>query len=235
MSQIQFTPALAAFQGRPGGWPGFPNFTDPTRVFLASPLTVKWPGGTVVYIPSASGFPIPQNAQSQGGTFYVTASDIGLTGTLTVFIDSDPSIRWAQAGPTFVCLGVVQLYKTPTGGSLRSFNFSIDGGGSVISTGAKGQITVPVNCTVQQWILTADQSGSAVVDVLSCSFANFPSTVSIANTDKPTLASAQKNQNQGPLTGWSSTALNQGDQLQVNVNSIATITRLNLTLLVSVP
>jgi hypothetical protein len=116
-----------------------------------------------------------------------------------------------------------------------ALQFLIDGGGSAPSTGAKGQISVPFACTVKKWILTADQSGSAVIDVLRSTYAGFPTTASIAGTDKPTLASAQKNQNVGPLSLWGSTALAAGDELQVNLNSVTTCTRLNLTLIVSVP
>jgi hypothetical protein len=115
-----------------------------------------------------------------------------------------------------------------------SINFVIDGGGSVPSTGAWGQISVPVGCTVTGWVLTGDASGSAVVDVLRSTYSGFPTTSSIAGTDKPTLSSAQKNENLS-ISAWSSTSLSAGDQLQINLNSVTTCKRLNLTLIVSVP
>jgi hypothetical protein len=110
--------------------------------------------------------------------------------------------------------------------------YTIDGGGSVITTGAKGQLDIPLNCTVTGWVLTADQSGSAVVDVLRSSYAGFPSTSSIAGSDKPTLSSVQKNENLS-IGAWGSTALLAGDQLQFNVNSATTVQRLNLALIVT--
>ncbi len=113
--------------------------------------------------------------------------------------------------------------------------YTIDGGGSVLGTGAKGQLNIPVNCTVTGWVLTADQSGSAVVDVLRSTYGAFPTTASIAGSDKPTLSSVQKNENLGPLSGWGSTALLQGDQLQFSVSSASTVTRLNLTLNITIP
>jgi hypothetical protein len=116
---------------------------------------------------------------------------------------------------------------------IASFNFQVDGGGSAITTGAKGQWSVPTACTVTGWVLTADQSGSCVIDVLKSSYAGFPSTASIASTDKPTLSSAQKNENLA-LSVWT-TALAQGDELQINVNSASTVTRVNLSILVSIP
>jgi hypothetical protein len=127
--------------------------------------------------------------------------------------------------------GNVDLKVTTT----RSLQFVIDGGGSTPSTGAKGQISIPYACTITGWVLTADVSGAAVVDVLRSTYSGFPSTSSIAGSDKPTLSSAQKNENLGPLSGWGSTAISAGDELQVNVNSATTVTRLNLTLVITVP
>jgi hypothetical protein len=116
---------------------------------------------------------------------------------------------------------------------VASFNFQVDGGGSAITTGAKGQWDVPVACTITGWVLTADQSGSCVIDVLRSTYAGFPSTSSIASTDKPTLSSAQKNENLA-VSVWT-TALAANDQLQINVNSATTVTRVNLNVLVTIP
>lgn len=118
---------------------------------------------------------------------------------------------------------------------VASLNFIIDGAGSTPSTGVRGQINIPTGCTLTGWVLTADQSGSGVVDVLRSTYAGFPSTSSIAGTDKPTLSSVQKNENLGPLSGWTSTALSAGDQLQINLNSVTTCTLLCLTLNVTIP
>src|SRR5271157_301282 len=120
------------------------------------------------------------------------------------------------------------------GTRVASLNFVIDGGGAVPGTGAYGQINVPVACTVTGWVLTADQSGSAVVDVLRSTYAGFPTTSSIAGTDKPTLSSVQKNENLSEGS-WGSTALAAGDQIQVNLNSVTTCTRLNLTIICTIP
>jgi hypothetical protein len=127
------------------------------------------------------------------------------------------------------------VMNSPSSQRTASINVVIDGGGAVPSTGVKGQVTIPADCTITGWVLTADQAGSAVIDVLRSTYAAFPVTASIAGTDKPTLVAVQKNENLGPLSGWTSTALHAGDQLQFNLNSVVTVTRLNLSLLVSVP
>jgi hypothetical protein len=108
--------------------------------------------------------------------------------------------------------------------------YTIDGGGSVITTGAKGQLSIPVACTITGWILTADQSGSAVVDVLLSTFTGFPgSLASIAGTDQPTLTSEQAAEDL-TLDGWGNVAVPAGSIIQFYVDSVATVTRLNLTL-----
>ena len=105
----------------------------------------------------------------------------------------------------------VQLTASRSG----SISYVIDGGGSVLTTGVKGQVSVPANCTITGWVITSDVSGSAVVDVLRGTYAAFPTVSSIAGTAKPTLSSAQKNQNT-TLSGWGSTALSASSRLWNN-------------------
>ena len=106
----------------------------------------------------------------------------------------------------------------------------IDGGGSAITTGIKGDLVVPYNCTVLGWDILADTSGSIVVDVWKDSYANFPPTVAdtIAGSEKPTLSSATKNQDIA-LSSWI-TALTRNDILRFNVDSASTVTRVTLSL-----
>jgi hypothetical protein len=129
--------------------------------------------------------------------------------------------------------GNVTISSNNTSTRTSAIFYTIDGGGQAVSTGAKGQFNIPVNCTITGWVLTADQVGSTVVDVLRSTYGAFPTTSSIASIDKPTLASAQKNENLA-VSAWT-TSLNAGDQLQFNVNSATTVTRLNLTLVITVP
>jgi hypothetical protein len=110
----------------------------------------------------------------------------------------------------------------------------IDGGGNVIGTGAKkAYLSVPVNCTITKARLLADQSGSIVVDVWKDTYANYPPTVAdtITASAKPTLSSAQKSED-STLTGWT-TALTAGDVIEVNVDSVTTVTKVYLDLFVS--
>jgi hypothetical protein len=120
----------------------------------------------------------------------------------------------------------------PTGFS--TLLFTIDGEGVTPNTGLYGKVVVPYACTLISWQLLADQIGSAVLDVQKTTYANFPiGFASITGSDKPTLSAGQKNENLN-LLAWS-TALAEGDILQFVLNSITSITQLNLILSVRVP
>jgi hypothetical protein len=109
----------------------------------------------------------------------------------------------------------------------------IDGGGSAITTGVKGDLLVPWNCTVTEWTLLGDQSGSIVLDIWQDTYANYPPTVAdtITGSDKPTISASNKGQSTA-LTGWT-TALVSGRTLRFNVDSVSTITRVTLALRVT--
>ena len=111
-----------------------------------------------------------------------------------------------------------------------SIPFIIDGGGVAITTGQKGFLQIPFNCTINEVDMFTDQTGSIVVDIWKTSYAGFPPAVgnTITAAAKPTISAAQKSQN-ATLTGWTTT-ITAGDVLAYNVDSAATVTRLTITL-----
>lgn len=115
-----------------------------------------------------------------------------------------------------------------------TIQFIIDGGGSAITTGVKGDIMIPFNCTILGWDIVADQVGKIEVDVWKDTYTNFPPTVAdtITGSEKPTLGSvsttAQKNQDTA-LSTWT-TSLTRNDWLRFNVDSATTVTRVTLAL-----
>lgn len=111
---------------------------------------------------------------------------------------------------------------------VNTIGVTIDGGGSVITTGSKGYIAVPYSCTITGVTLLADQSGSVVIDIKKSTYANFPTTTSIVASAPPTITSAQKNTDT-TLTGWT-TAVTAGDVIEFLVTSVTSITRLNVVL-----
>lgn len=111
-----------------------------------------------------------------------------------------------------------------------SITFLISGGGSTVATGIAGDLTVPFNCTITEWTLLADQTGSVVIDIWKDTYANYPPTVAdtITGSAKPTISAGVKGQS-STLTGWTTT-ISAGDTLRFNVDSAAAITRVTLSL-----
>lgn len=109
-------------------------------------------------------------------------------------------------------------------------DFVIDGGGATITTGIKGDIRFKYACTITGWTLLADQSGSIVVNIWKDTYANYPPTVAdkITASAPPTISAAIKGQS-STLTGWT-TAVAAGDTIRINVDSVATIQRVTLSL-----
>lgn len=112
-----------------------------------------------------------------------------------------------------------------SGNSYPSGNFgvSISGSGGVITTGSKGYLSIPYACTITGWTLIADQTGSIVVDVRRSTYSGFPTTVSIAGTNLPTLSAAQK-ATDPTLVGWGNTSIAANDIIEFVVNSASTVT-----------
>lgn len=122
----------------------------------------------------------------------------------------------------------------PPGASDRVLRFVLDGGGNVISTGAKrAYMTIPFTCTISKVRVLADQIGDIVIDIWDAPFTSYPPTIvdSITAADKPTLSSAIKSED-SLLTGWTTT-LNVGDILEIHVDSVTTVTKVYLDLFVN--
>lgn len=111
--------------------------------------------------------------------------------------------------------------------------YVIDGGGSAITTGIKGDFSVPAGCTITSVTALADQSGSIVVDIWKDTYANFPPTDadSITSAAPVTISSATK-ATDSTLTGWTKT-LSAGDTLRFNVDSATTVTRVTIEIRVT--
>jgi hypothetical protein len=135
--------------------------------------------------------------------------------------------------------GTAQWYETPAADPavVVGVNFVIDGIGAEITPGIQGYIEMPFAGTITQATLLADQTGSIVVDIFKSTYADFDPTTTPDADDKitasapPTITTAKKAQD-STLTGWT-TAVAAGDVLAVNVNSVTTIERCTLSLLIT--
>ena len=127
-------------------------------------------------------------------------------------------------------------YDTEWVDDVRSFQIVLDGGGAVLTTGLKAVLEIPDACEITAARLFADQTGSIVVDIFKTTYAAYDPPTTPASGGKitasapPTIAGAKKSQD-ATLTGWAKT-LAAGDVLGFNINSVATIQRVTLSLTV---
>ncbi len=180
------------------------------------------------------------------GTLVHVAGDITLAGTVDgVDIATDVTANTTHRGSdgsdhSFINQDVT-VGSSPTFDGTNftgvpvvdKIGITIDGGGGVITTGIKGDIEIPFNCTINQVTLLADQSGSIVIDIWKDTYANYPPTVAdtITASAKPTINSATKSQDT-TLSGWT-TSVSAGDTIRYNVDSCTDITRCTLILKVT--
>jgi hypothetical protein len=105
----------------------------------------------------------------------------------------------------------------------------MDGAGTAITTGIKGYLVVPFDCTIQAWHIVASTAGNMVVDVWKKAGA-LPSVAdTIAGTGKPTLTGTSY-ATSSDLSGWGTTGITAGDVLAFNVDSAATIQKASLSI-----
>ena len=162
-----------------------------------------------------------------------------------VQISAAAEYKWDKDGDLVVnsvtATGVVagsNLSGTNTGdvAQLGQIVATVGGVGTAVTTGFKGFIRVPYNCTIAAAIVDADQTGSIVWDVWLDTVSTNPITdVTVADTitasAKPTLSSATYAAD-ATLTGWT-TAATAGQYLGFNIDSAATLTRSTLTLTIT--
>jgi hypothetical protein len=114
---------------------------------------------------------------------------------------------------------------------VSSVNFIIDGGGSAIATGIKGDIIIDYACTLDSWTLIADAAGAIVIDVWKDTYANFPPTDedSMCSGKEPTITATNASAQDTSITDWTTDDIAAGDVLRFNVDSCTTIKRVTLS------
>lgn len=115
----------------------------------------------------------------------------------------------------------------------------INGNGYTITTGSKGDIVVPFDCTLKGYTVLADQVGSIQIDLWKCTYSQYSTSTggvwvhpvvgdSIVAAAPVTISSNVKGQS-STLSGWT-TNLIKGDIIRTNVNSCTAIQRITLAL-----
>jgi hypothetical protein len=113
--------------------------------------------------------------------------------------------------------------------------FIIDDGGTVLTTGLKGYLEVPFDCVIERCTLLADQSGAIKIDIWKCTYAAFDASTHPVNADtitaanEPEIAASGVKDQDATLTGWT-VIIGAGDILAFNIDSVATITRIAVSL-----
>jgi len=176
---------------------------------------------------------------ASGDTIPIAAGGTGATTAATARAALSSAASGANSDITSIT-GLTTALTVAQGGTgitnnpnVLSITFIIDGGGSTITTGIKGDLTIPFACTISEWTLLANQSGSIVVDIWKDTYSNYPPTVAdtITGSAKPTISSATKGQS-STLTGWTA-SITAGNILRFNVDSVSSITRVTLSLKVT--
>lgn len=161
-----------------------------------------------------------------GGTYEVPQGQITSGPWINILNDIADAINTLEAEITVIEALLPGLQTA-------SIVLDLDGNGVALTTGVKADLYVPFACTITSVTMLADQVGSIVVDIWKDTYANYPPTVAdtITAAALPTITAANKSQDT-TLTGWTKTVA-AGDTLRFNVNSAATVTRLNLSLTVT--
>ena len=155
---------------------------------------------------------------------------------------------WDAAGTTCSNLGIVSAATSieattiTEGGNavpnvteniIKQFamHFTIDGGGEIISTGAKSWIRLPFACTITGWELTVDTSATITIDVWRDTYANFPpdNGDTLTNGHEPAIAAAVKAQDTD-ISDWTDVTLDVGDYVKINVDANDNATKAYLTI-----
>lgn len=116
-----------------------------------------------------------------------------------------------DTGDTYTWDGAAWQLVAAAAGSAgpKTVGVTVDGGGTVITTGQKGYIQCPITGTITKWTLLADQPGDVEFDVTLDAFASFPPTTSIVASAPPVLSGADSDTD-STLTGWA-TSVTAGD------------------------
>ena len=198
---------------------------------------------TTVAVSSTDGMPVRPfqvliEAEGSNADEIITVTDL-TSSTITLTRASEPISDGSQVASAHA--NGATISHVLTAGSLTALvsggatlNFVIDGGGSAITTGIKGDLRVSFACTVDSWTLLADQSGSIVIDIWKDTLANFPPTDgdSMCSGKEPTLVT-DTDATDTTLTDWTTDDIAAGDVLRFNVDSATSVTRVTLALAVT--
>lgn len=192
--------------------------------------------GGAYYSQRGTGSGVTSVALSLPSIFTVTGSPVTTSGTLTATLASQTAnkILASPSGstgtPSFRSLTTADLPVRTAG-----ITYVIDGGGGPPAAGARAPLYIPAGCTITGWAIALDQTDTVTVDVEHSTFASSPTFSSITGTGTPATSAVQAARNTA-ITGWTSTALSQGDLIRFHITTASTVaTLVSITLLITIP
>jgi hypothetical protein len=154
------------------------------------------------------------------------ASNLTLNQNSGLFVFTDGTNYFTERGsvlPASVTVGIVGI--------------TIDGGGTVPTTGLKGLVQIPYACTITGWSIIADQSGAASVDIWALAGSAPPTTPSIPVSANKISASAPVALSSAQSAAGGTTAIStwtkpisQWMTVAFNLSSITTCNRIAIEL-----
>jgi hypothetical protein len=153
-----------------------------------------------------------------------------LTNIPATFTPAAHNQAWSTITATPTTLAGYGIVDAAPSANVRyvDLHYTIDGGGSVITSGAavKGVLPVDFNGQIDQvTVLSADGlSGAIVIDVKKSPYSTYPTWTSICASAKPTITATGNKAKDSALTGWTK-GLASGDILGFFVDSVSTFTR----------
>lgn len=161
----------------------------------------------------------------------MAGQEINLTNTASVTWVKGPS---SGTDPIYD-LPIYPVYATVA--TPKTVGITIDGAGSVPTTGPKGFIQIPFAGTITGWTIVADRSGSVSIEIWKVASSAPPAAPSIPTSSNKISASAPcaLSSAQSAAVGASgvstwTTAVAQWDVIAFQLDSIATVQRLTLEL-----
>ena len=165
-----------------------------------------------------------------------TSSDYATVATSSATVSTSESTTAVSSAATATSSATVATSEATTAAgysaalSIGTLTFIIDGGGSAIATGIKGDLRIPFACDISSITLLADQSTSTVIDIWKDTYANFPpdNTDTITASSEGTISAAVKSEDTD-IFGWT-TSIDADDILRFNVDSNDNAQRITLAL-----
>ena len=164
---------------------------------------------------------------ANGTNFRKWLSPDTLTADLTfLFPDTVPTVNqvmhWSAPSSNVSTGAFVSVSD-----NIRGFGYSFDGGGSALSSGVTGYVTVPYACTIAGWNMALD-AGTATVDIWKIATGTAIPTVTntITASALPAISTGTA-KHSTTLTSWTTTSA-ANDIYGFNLSAVATATFVNI-------